>query len=64
MTDSFEEWKEDWRNNRDVFEENQAEVFKSIRERHNLERRIEKAVEESVKDLSKRIAEAVYQVSG
>jgi hypothetical protein len=64
MADDFEGWKDDWRDNQEEFESGQFELFKRIRDRRNLERRIEKAVEESVKDLSEKIANAVYPVSG
>lgn len=64
MTDGFEEWKDDWKDNQEEFESGQFELFKRIRDRRNLERKIEKAVEESVKDLSEKIANAVYPVSG
>ncbi|MFB6180360.1 MAG: hypothetical protein ABEJ93_00625 [Candidatus Nanohalobium sp.] len=64
MTEDFEEWKEDWQENKEEFESGQAELFKRIRDRRDLEKKIERAVEESVKDLSERIADAVYPVSG
>lgn len=64
MTDDFEGWKDDWRENQEEFESGQFELFKRIRDRRNLEKKIEKAVEESVKDLSEKIANAVYPVSG
>lgn len=64
MADDFEGWKDDWEENQEEFESGQFELFKRIRDRRNLERKIEKAVEESVKDLSEKIANAVYPVSG
>ncbi|MFB6158048.1 MAG: hypothetical protein ABEJ95_00120 [Candidatus Nanohalobium sp.] len=64
MSEDFEEWKEDWEENKEEFESGQAELFKRIRDRRDLEKKIERAVEESVKDLSERIADAVYPVSG
>lgn len=64
MTDDFEDWKDDWRENQEEFESGQFELFNRIRDRRNLEKKIERAVEESVKDLSEKIANAVYPVSG
>jgi len=32
MSGSFEEWKEDWRENQEKFEPGQSELFKMIRE--------------------------------
>jgi len=64
MVDDFETWKNNWEENRDEYEPGQAELFKKIRDRRNLEKRIERAVEDSVKDLSEKIANAVYKVSG
>jgi broad specificity phosphatase PhoE len=62
MSKDFEKWKEDWEENWEEFESGQSELFRNIRDKHNLEKKIERAVEESVKDLSERIADAVYSV--
>jgi len=38
----FEEWKEDWRTRREEFAVNQAYIFRDIRDRKNLEMRLER----------------------
>nr|QNO50901.1 hypothetical protein LELLBOIK_00016 [Methanosarcinales archaeon ANME-1 ERB6] len=35
--DFFEEWKEDWEERKEEFHTNQAELFRHIRDRKNLE---------------------------
>lgn len=44
MSQNFEEWKEDWEENKDGYEPGQSELFERVRDRKNLEKRVEEAV--------------------
>ncbi len=56
----FEEWKEDWEKRKEEFHTNQAELFRHIRDRKNLEIRLERRMERVMKELSRSISQEVY----
>ena len=60
--DFFEEWKEDWEGRKEEFHTNQAELFRHIRDRKNLEIRLERRMEKIMKELSRSISEEVYPI--
>ena len=47
----FEEWKEDWEERKEEFHTNQAELFRQIRDRKNLEIRLERRIEKIMKEM-------------
>ncbi len=60
--DFFEEWKRDWKDRTEDFHTNQAELFRHIRDRKNLEIRLERRMEKIMKELSRSISEEVYPI--
>lgn len=56
----FARWKEDWENRKEDFSSRQAELFREIRDRQNLEIRLERRMEKVMKELSRSVAEEVY----
>jgi hypothetical protein len=58
----FEEWKGDWKERKEEFHTNQAELFRHIRARKNLEIRLERRIEKIMKELSRSISEEVYPI--
>ena len=60
--DFFEEWKGDWKEKKEEFHTNQAELFRHIRDRKNLEIRLERRMEKIMKELSRSISEEVYPI--
>ena len=60
--DFFEEWKGDWKEKKENFHTNQAELFRHIRDRKNLEIRLERRMEKIMKELSRSISEEVYPI--
>ena len=58
----FEEWKGDWKERQEEFHTNQAELFRHIRDRKNLEIRLERRIEKIMKELSRSISEEVYPI--
>jgi len=58
----FEDWKEDWGTRREEFAVNQAYILRDIRDRKNLEMRLERRMEGIMKKLSKSISEEVYPI--
>lgn len=41
--DFFENWKKDWKDRKEDFDTDQAKVFRKIKDRKNLEKRLEKS---------------------
>ncbi len=60
--DFFEDWKGDWKEKKEDFHTNQAELFRHIRDRKNLEIRLERRMEKVMKELSRSISEEVYPI--
>lgn len=58
----FEKWKKDWEGRKGEFHIDQAELFRGIRDRKNLEMRLERRMEKIVKELSRSISEEVYSI--
>jgi hypothetical protein len=58
----FEDWKGDWEGRKEEFHTNQAELFRRIRDRKNLEIRLERRMERIMKELSRSISEEVYPI--
>ena len=58
----FERWKKDWENRKEEFHTDQAELFRGIRSRKNLEIRLERRMEKIMKELSRSISEEVYPI--
>ncbi len=58
----FDEWKGDWEERKEEFHTNQAELFRHIRDRKNLEIRLERRMEKIMKELSRGISEEVYPI--
>jgi hypothetical protein len=56
----FEKWKGDWSGRKGEFNTDQAELFRYIRDRENLEIRLERRMERIMKELSKGISQEVY----
>jgi hypothetical protein len=56
----WEEWKKGWEKNKDSYKEGQGKIFRRIRERHNLQKRLEQVLQEEIEHLSEKISEAVY----
>lgn len=55
-------WKEDWEDRKEEFSTRQAEMFREIRDRQNLEIRLERRMEKVMKELSRSVAEEVYPI--
>ena len=58
----FEKWKKDWEVRKGEFHTDQTELFRGIRDRKNLEIRLERRIEKIVKELSRSISEDVYLI--
>jgi hypothetical protein len=56
----FEKWVKDWEKNKEKYATDQAELFRMIRDRENLQIRLERRLNKVLKELSKTISEEVY----
>jgi len=58
----FEKWKRDWEKNKEKYATDQAKLFRMIRDRENLQIRLERRLNKILKELSKTISEEVYSI--
>ena len=57
----FEGWKEDWEERKEEFHTNQAELFRQIRDRKNLELHTAQIVVEEIKEVLKKHPEYTFK---